>query len=100
MEGEDLMGNAARIGSLIKDELDHFSEGVLEFRGRGLMIGLKLRAEHPASITLREDLLMKGHIFTGAAGTNIIRLLPPLCLKEEQAETFIKFFKQCYISHQ
>ncbi len=100
MEEEDLMGNAARIGSLIKDELGHFSEGVLEFRGRGLMIGLELRQEHPASITLREDLLMKGHIFTGAAGTNIIRLLPPLCLREEQAETFIKIFKQCYTSHQ
>jgi acetylornithine aminotransferase len=100
MEEEDLMGNAARIGSLIKDELGHFSEGVLEFRGRGLMIGLELRQEHPASITLREDLLMKGHIFTGAAGTNIIRLLPPLCLRDEQAETFIKIFKQCYTSHQ
>ena len=100
MEEENLMGNAARIGSLIKDELGHFSEGVLEFRGRGLMIGLELRPEHPASRTLRDDILMKGHIFTGAAGTNIIRLLPPLCLKEEQAETFIKFFKQCYISHQ
>jgi len=100
MEEENLMGNAVRIGSLIKDELGHFSEGVLEFRGRGLMIGLELRPEHPASRTLRDDILMKGHIFTGAAGTNIIRLLPPLCLKEEQAETFIKFFKQCYISHQ
>jgi acetylornithine aminotransferase len=100
MEEENLRGNAVRIGSLIKDELGHFSEGVLEFRGRGLMIGLELRPEHPASRTLRDDILMKGHIFTGAAGTNIIRLLPPLCLKEEQAETFIKFFKQCYISHQ
>ncbi|MFA5302025.1 MAG: aminotransferase class III-fold pyridoxal phosphate-dependent enzyme [Bacteroidales bacterium] len=100
MEEEDLMGNAARIGSLIKNELGNFSEGILEYRGRGLMTGLELRQEHPASATLREDLLMKGHIFTGAAGSHIIRLLPPLCLTEEQAETFIKFFKQCYTLHQ
>ncbi len=100
MEEEDLMGNSARIGSLVKNELGNFSEGIREFRGRGLMIGLELRQDHPASSTLRDDILMKGQIFTGAAGPNIIRLLPPLCLNEEQAETFIKFFKQCYTSHQ
>lgn len=99
IEEEDLMSNAARMGSLIKNEIGHFSEGISEYRGRGLMIGLELRPEHPASATLREDLLMKGQIFTGAAGTHIIRLLPPLCLTEQEAETFIKFFKQCYISH-
>ncbi len=86
-------------GLLIKNEIGHFPEGISEYRGRGLMIGLELRPEHPASATLREDLLVKGQIFTGAAGTQIIRLLPPLCLTEQQAETFIKFFKQCYISH-
>ncbi|MDY3820865.1 MAG: aspartate aminotransferase family protein, partial [Bacteroidaceae bacterium] len=29
------------------------------------------------------------HCFTGCAGTNILRILPPLCLTETQVDDFI-----------
>jgi len=55
-------------------------------RGRGLMIGFEAPSSYPL---LRNDLLYKEHIFTGAAGANTIRLLPPLSLSLAQVQQFI-----------
>ncbi|MDD6949912.1 MAG: aspartate aminotransferase family protein, partial [Parabacteroides sp.] len=33
-------------------------------------------------------------VFTGVAGTNTIRLLPPLCLSMEEAAEFISRFRK------
>lgn len=50
------------------------------------MIGLEF--DYPVK-ELRNKLLFKQHVFTGASGTNVIRLLPPLTLSKEQADSFI-----------
>ena len=34
---------------------------------------------------MRGSLVRDFHVFTGAASTNILRLLPPLCLTEAEA---------------
>ena len=34
------------------------------------------------------------HVFTGASGTNVLRLLPPLCLSMEEADEFLARFKK------
>ena len=65
--------------------------GVKEVRGRGLMIGIEM--EYPAK-ELRSRLIKEEKVFTGAAGTNIIRLLPPLCLTMEEADEFLTRFKR------
>ncbi len=65
--------------------------GVKEIRGRGLMIGIEM--EKPAK-ELRSRLIHDHHVFTGASGTNVIRLLPPLCLTIDEADEFINRFKQ------
>lgn len=57
------------------------------------MIGL----EFPSSIAeLRKKLLFDYKIFTGVSGNNMIRLLPPLCLKKEEADYFLKTFKRAF----
>ena len=38
---------------------------------------------------LRRRLLYDHHIFTGVAGKNIIRLLPPLCLSLQDCDRFL-----------
>ena len=43
---------------------------------------------------LRQALLYDKHIFTGVAGRNMIRLLAPLCLRQDEAERFIQSFKE------
>ena len=39
---------------------------------------------------VRQPLIYQEHCFTGCAGTNILRLLPPLCLTKADADEFLK----------
>lgn len=38
---------------------------------------------------LRKRLLFEQKVFTGVSGTNVIRLLPPLCLSMTEADEFL-----------
>lgn len=84
-EQEHLVENAARVGAFLLEELKKI-KGIKEVRGKGLMIGLEF--EEPIK-ELRLRLLHEQHVFTGASGTNVLRLLPPLCLSMEEAKEFI-----------
>ena len=86
MENENLVENAARVGEHLMTELRKM-EGPVEVRGKGLMIGI----EFAESIKeMRTRLVKEQHVFTGAASTNILRLLPPLTLTMEQADDFLQ----------
>lgn len=85
MEDEKLVENAEVIGDYLINKLKGH-KAFSEVRGRGLMIGLQVKEEYAG---LRERLLFEEHIFTGAAGASIIRLLPPLCIDKETADHFI-----------
>ena len=90
MEDERLIDNAAKVGAYLLEEL-HKLPGIKEIRGRGLMIGI----EFEESIKeVRSKLLFEEKVFTGVAGTNTIRLLPPLCLTMDEAKEFIHRFKK------
>ncbi|MDE5858263.1 MAG: aminotransferase class III-fold pyridoxal phosphate-dependent enzyme, partial [Muribaculaceae bacterium] len=90
IEDEKLIENAEKVGQYLIDNLKGLP-GVKEVRGRGLMIGIEMERE---AKELRRRLIFDQHIFTGAAGTNIIRLLPPLCVTKEDADRFIESFKK------
>ena len=77
-------------GNYLLEELKKFPQ-IKEVRGRGLMIGLEF--EEPIK-ELRSRLIYDEHVFTGASGTNVLRLLPPLCLTMEEAEDFLARFKK------
>lgn len=89
MEKEHLADNAHKVGEYIKAHLPQ-SPKIKEVRGTGLMIGIEFN-EPIAEI--RRKLLFEKHIFTGVAGTNMIRLLAPLCVTEEDAQYFIDSLK-------
>ena len=88
MKEEHLMENAAKVGNYLMDKLNG-NKAVKELRGRGLMIGIEL---NPGYENLRDRLLFEKHIFTGGAGANVIRLLPPLSISKADADIFIKAF--------
>ena len=90
MEQEHLVENAARVGAYLLDELKKLPQ-IKAVRGRGLMIGLEF--DEPIK-DLRLRLLKEQHVFTGVSGTNVIRLLPPLCLSIEEANLFLERFKK------
>jgi len=90
MKDENLIENAKNIGAYLLDELKKIPQ-IKEVRGKGLMIGLQFEKSMKP---IREKLLYQEHIFTGAAGPNVLRLLPPLILTKEQAAFFIEKFKK------
>ncbi|MBR3568420.1 MAG: aminotransferase class III-fold pyridoxal phosphate-dependent enzyme [Salinivirgaceae bacterium] len=89
---ENLVDNAAKVGNYLLAELKKIDR-IKEVRGRGLMIGIEF--EEPIKEIRNQRLLMEQHVFTGVAGTNTIRLLPPLSLSMAEAQDFIERFKKC-----
>ncbi|HLR36825.1 MAG TPA: aminotransferase class III-fold pyridoxal phosphate-dependent enzyme [Chitinophagaceae bacterium] len=86
IEEERLIQNAEKLGKYLLQELKSFSS-LENVRGRGLMIGFNL----PENLLgLRNDLLYKYKIFTGAAGKEVIRLLPSLGLRKKEADEFLE----------
>lgn len=90
IEQEQLVDNAALVGRYLLSELKRFPQ-IKEVRGRGLMIGLEF--EQPVK-ELRLRLLKEQHVFTGVSGTNVLRLLPPLCLSMSEADMFLERFRK------
>lgn len=88
-ESENLVENAREVGDYLIEQLKQFPQ-IKEVRGRGLMIGLEF--EEPVK-ELRRKLLFEQKVFTGASGTNVLRLLPPLVLTKSDVDEFIKRFK-------
>ena len=87
MEDEHLVENAASVGQYLLDELQKAKlPHVAEVRGRGLMIGVELDRPYKE---VRNKLLFEEHCFTGCSGTNVLRLLPPLCLTKDEASDFL-----------
>jgi ornithine--oxo-acid transaminase len=110
IERDGLVEHAERTGTVLLDglaELQQRHELIKEVRGRGLMIGIELRAPssrvarlnwrliHMASAGLFPQLIViplhRDHgVITMAAGKNdVIKLLPPLTLSDDEAHRFL-----------
>lgn len=99
IEQEGLVENAAKVGAYLISELKKMQENqtasqkaqIVDVRGEGLMIGIELSEPYK---DVRTKLLFEEHVFTGCAGTNVLRLLPPLCLSMAEADEFLTKFKK------
>ncbi len=98
-EEEGLVENAREVGeylmegirSLRCDGITTYGAHITDVRGRGLMIGIDLDVPHKE---VRQPLIFQEHCFTGCAGQNILRLLPPLCLTKTEVDEFIEKLKK------
>ena len=90
MDNEDLMENAQEVGNYLIGEIRGI-EGLKNVRGKGLMIGFDVTDELKE---LKDNLLYKHKIFTGAAKPNVIRLLPSLALTKNDADKFLKALRE------
>ena len=89
-EKENLVENALKVGEHILANIPA-SDRIKDVRGKGLMIGIEF---NESVAPIRKELLFEKHIFTGVAGSSMIRLLAPLCIGTEDADTFIKALKE------
>lgn len=97
-EEEGLVENAHLVGEYLIEQLkelgarsEEFGVKILDVRGRGMMIGVDLSVPHKE---VRQRLVYEQHCFTGCAGTNVLRLLPPLCLSKDDVDEFIEKLKK------
>ena len=93
-EMENLVENAREVGDYLMTQLKEMQKEekhIVDVRGRGLMIGIELDVPHK---TVREPLIYDEHVFTGCSGTNMLRLLPPLCLTKADADEFLTKLKK------
>ena len=90
IENEHLIENAAKVGEYFKETFAG-DIAIKEYRGKGLMIGMELNDGY---VGLRDRLLFEKHFFTGAAGAQVIRLLPSLTVSMETASRFADAWKE------
>ena len=82
---EDLVANAARMGSFLRDGLADTGVDPATIRGEGLLLGIEVER---ATRLLRE-LALDHQVLALPAGRRILRLIPPLTLDESAADTLI-----------
>lgn len=84
MEQEHLLDNAKNVGDYILNRVKQWigKYNIIDARGEGLMIGIEFSTPIKE---LRTKYIFEQHVFTGASGTSVLRLLPPLCLSQDLA---------------
>ncbi|MFT5646408.1 MAG: acetylornithine/N-succinyldiaminopimelate aminotransferase [Aureispira sp.] len=90
MQQEQLINNANQLGAYLLEELSVL-KGIKEVRGQGLMIGIEF--EHSIA-NFRQQLLFEYGVFTGISKGNILRLLPPLTVSQNEIDLFLSQFKK------
>ncbi|CAN1519546.1 ArgD Ornithine/acetylornithine aminotransferase [Flavobacteriaceae bacterium] len=91
IEKEKLQENAIQI-------YHHFLEVIKDLpyvkkiKGKGLMLGLEFDFDVSE---LRKKLIIEKHVFTGnSSNKNLLRILPPLTIKKEAINHFVKVLKE------
>jgi acetylornithine/N-succinyldiaminopimelate aminotransferase len=94
IEKEKLMANVLVIEKYFFEAIKQIPE-IIKVKGRGLMLGVEFDFEVGP---LRKKMIMEKHIFTGSANNkNLLRILPPLTVKENDIDTFIMALKESLI---
>jgi acetylornithine/N-succinyldiaminopimelate aminotransferase len=88
LEEENLLANATRVGDYLKAALQRALDGtagVIEVRGRGLMLGIEL--DRPCGVLVKQAL--EAGLLINVTRENVVRLLPPLIFQEADAEHLV-----------
>ena len=87
---EKLLKQAKHHGQTIKKLLSPL-EGVLEVRGRGLLLGVVLKK--PVAVSLKETMQDRG-VLVNSATESVIRIAPALIISDAQVKKFARVFKE------
>ena len=96
---DKLVENSANMGKLFREGLDRLKEKhsvIREVRGKGLMIGIELKFEV-------RDILMEGiekGLLLLYSGRNILRLLPPLVITEEDITKSLQILDELFTNEE
>jgi acetylornithine/N-succinyldiaminopimelate aminotransferase len=96
LASEALLDHVRQVAGYFTQQLEglkaRFPDVVLDVRGRGLLIGVKLATNNRAFMALARD----QHLLVAGGGDNCVRLLPPLVMTQAEArEALGKFEAAC-----
>ena len=87
IEADGMLANARAVEAYLREGLAGV-EGVAGVRGRGLLLGVEFTEAVAAKM---QKSLLERRIITGTSSdAKVLRLLPPLCLKKEEASMFVE----------
>ncbi len=95
-EKEHLVENADTVGTYLIGELEKMRQSephIKDVRGRGLMVGVEMDIPQGE---VRKRLIYDQHCFTGGAGTNVLRILPPLVITKSDVDDFLFRLKKVF----
>jgi acetylornithine aminotransferase/acetylornithine/N-succinyldiaminopimelate aminotransferase len=85
IQADSMLANARRVEAHLRERLREV-EQVVKVRGRGFLLGLEFADK---AKPIHEALLEKRIITGTSSDPNVLRLLPPLCLTEADADMFV-----------
>jgi acetylornithine/N-succinyldiaminopimelate aminotransferase len=87
LQDEKLMDNAKKVGSYMLDNI-----GFGDARGLGLMVGVEMGEKERAQKTMEKA--RETGILVNVTGNSIIRMLPPLTLSKEEADSALNILTE------
>jgi acetylornithine/N-succinyldiaminopimelate aminotransferase len=87
---EEVQQKGLRLKQRLAELADTYPDQIEGIRGEGLMLGLQLKAEaFPNGVGPFVEAARKQHLLTVGAGQNVVRLLPPLTITQDEANMAI-----------
>ena len=90
---ENIIGHCAEMGAYFKEKLSGLKAGhesIVDVRGMGLLLGMKLNIEGDAIVN---SCMEKGFLINCIQG-NILRFIPPLIIEKEEIDAIIEFLDE------
>jgi acetylornithine/succinyldiaminopimelate/putrescine aminotransferase len=91
IETDGMLENALAVEAFLRESLAAV-EGVAGVEGRGLLLGVEF--EEPVAAKVNKGLLERRIITGTSSDPKVLRLLPPLCLRTEEAGMFVAALRE------
>src|SRR3989442_8970333 len=90
IENDSMLANVRSVEASLRERLKEI-EDVVDVRGRGFLLGLEFADK---AKPIHEGLLERKIITGTSSDPSVLRLLPPLCLKESDVDVFVEALAQ------
>jgi len=94
---ENIIGHCAEMGAYFKEKLSGLKAGhesIVDVRGIGLLLGMKLKIEGDAIVN---SCMEKGFLINCIQG-NILRFIPPLIIEKEEIDALVACLDEIFLN--
>ena len=94
---ENIIGRCAEMGAYFKEKLSGLKAGhesIVDVRGMGLLLGMKLNIEGDAIVN---SCMEKGFLINCIQG-NILRFIPPLIIEKEKIDALVECLDEIFLN--